>query len=63
MKITLREEAESKPEVIIIYPQMDDTIKNVIKKIESVDIRFYVIIMVVYTIEAIAFLLYRKFSK
>ena len=37
MKITLREEAESKPEVIIIYPQMDDTIKNVIKKIESVD--------------------------
>lgn len=27
------------------------------------DIRFYVIIMVVYTIEAIAFLLYRKFSK
>lgn len=40
MKITLREEAERKPEVIIIYPKMDDTIKNLIKKIKSVDATF-----------------------
>ena len=35
MKITLREDAESKPEVIIVYPKMDETIKNLIKKIKS----------------------------
>lgn len=36
----MREEAESQPEVIIIYPRMDDEIKNLIKKIESIDAAF-----------------------
>lgn len=40
MKITLREDAKSKPEVIIIYPKMDGTIKKLIKKIESLEVAF-----------------------
>lgn len=40
MKITLREDAKSKPEVIIIYPKMGGTIKKLIKKIESLEVAF-----------------------
>lgn len=42
MKITLRERAKSEPEVIIIYPEMDDGIKSLIKKIRDMDAAFSV---------------------
>lgn len=42
MKITLREEAKSEPEVIIIYPKMDDGIKSLVKKIRDMDVAFSV---------------------
>lgn len=42
MKITLREEAQREPEVIIIYPKMNDEISNLIKKIKDMDASFSV---------------------
>ena len=42
MKITLKEQAKSEPEVIIIYPKMDDGIKSLVKKIRDMDATFSV---------------------